>query len=553
MRKIVFLTAAATAVLLASACNGDDDYEPGGIDDADASTSSSSSTSGGGRTDASASSSSSSSSSGSSSGAVTDAGLDADAATNPIRSIAIDLEAELAANAPEAPSSFGFASSESPFETDGTSWRYTRTTSAGANQKFEFYLQLTAASAAEKVSPAVAQIHEYLGDITVADIASVKVHSRRNTVASPDFSMIVYTEKQDADNDATWYHHRLHAELSNASALDAPQGEWNEFGTGTAANGLRFWDFRNADTSAGPQPTADGYSTLAELQAGPITPAGLSARDYRAEKVKYLTFASYSTAPDFDASIDGIEIVLKNGKGVSLDLTGNSLVRQFSVSQAAVIATDPPSAGSTYGVAEKANSFTGGASWHITRAGAGDKFEFYVPFTLEAAATQPGASWADIRAYLGEVTLADLASVQFRSRRATEASADFSMLIYTTPTDDVAGNDKSWYRRKLTAASGFVTGLANPAVTWNLFSTNAGANQLNFWDFKGNDASVAGVPFSFADLRAGEVAVSGRDYRAEKVKWINVSTFTTQDVDAALDTIEIKLTSGKTAILDLNK
>ncbi|RYZ60026.1 MAG: hypothetical protein EOP08_14960, partial [Proteobacteria bacterium] len=315
----------------------------------------------------------------------------------------------------------------------------------------------------------MAQIHEYLGDITLAEIESVKVHSRRNSAVSSDFSMLVYTEPQAAGNDDTWYHHRLHAELSNATALDAPAQEWNEFGTGAAVNGLRFWDFRNKNIDEGAQPGADGFFTLATLQAGAITPAGLEARDYRAEKIKYLTFASYSTALDFDAALDGIEIVLKNGKGVSLDLTGDSLVRQFSVSRAAVIATDPPSAGSSYGVAETPSSFTGGASWRYVHpaAGPGEKFEFYVPFAIEATATQPGAPWAEIRSYLGEFTLGDLDSVQFRSRRNTATSADFSMLIYTQPVAGALDNDKSWYRRKLTAASAFVSDPAHPVETWN--------------------------------------------------------------------------------------
>lgn len=553
MKKIAYLSAGVTALVLAAAC-GDDEYEI--AEDGDASTSSSSGSSSGARPDASTSSSSGGSS-GSSSGALSDAGTDGDAATDPIRTLAIDLQAELAVNAPSAPSSIGYAIGDTPFETGGSSWSYKRTASAGDNQKFEFYLQLNAATGTEKVSPAVAQIHEYLGDITIADIETVKVHSRRNTAASADFSMLVYTEPTGTDDDDTWYHHRLHSELSNSTLIEAPFGEWNEFATGSPINGLRFWDYRDKNIPAGAQPTAETYFSLADMQAGEITPPTLTARDYRTEKIKYLTFASYSTALDFDAALDGIEIVLKNGKGVKLDLTGDSLVRRFSVSHAAVTATDPPSGGSSYGVAQAANSFTGGTSWNFARLPADPalKFEFYVPFTMEAgAASPPGASWDDIRNYMGEFTVGELDSVQFRSRRAAESSSDYSLLIYTTPVAGAADNDKTWYRRKLTAASGFVSDPAHPIENWNLFTTNAGDNQLNFWDFKGIDADPAGTPFSFGEIQAGEVAATTRNYLAEKVKWITLSTFSTETtVDAALDTIEIKLKTGKTAILDLNK
>lgn len=556
MKKIAYFSAAVTAMIVAAAC-GDDEFviEPG-TDDTDASTSSSSSSSGskptdGGRDGRADGSTDSGKDSGNDADVDPDSGNDAEAGPNPIRTIGIDIQAEFDVNAPEAPSTFGFANDTNAL--DASSWRYHRTSTGGDNQKFELYVQLTAAAAGEKVSPAVAQIHEYLGDVTVADLASVKVHSRREAAGeAPDFTTLIYTEPNGVDDDASWFGYRLHSELSNAVGKNAPAQTWNEFGTGAAVNGLQFWDYRNSNVGAGTAPT-NNYFTLEQMQTGPVTPAGLpSARDYRAEKIKYLTFASYSTALDFDAQLDGIEVVLKNGKGVFLDLSGDKSVRRFSVSHAAITASEPPSAGSTYGTPLATDSFTGGTSWSYVRSGAGNKFEFYVPFAMDAAQAPPGAAWADLRTLMGEFTVAQINSISVRSRRNTATSADFSMLVYTRPVDGALDNDKTWYRRKLTGAAAFVTGAPLAEDTWNLQTTSAG-NQFKFWDFKGNDASPAGVPFTLADMQAGEVAATTRDYRAETVKWINFSTFSDQtDADAAIDSIEIKL-QDRTAILDLNK
>lgn len=554
MNKTAYFSGATLALLLAAACGGGT-YTLDGPGDADDDATSSSSSGGGGR-DGGGSSSSSGDAGGSSSGG-RDAGPDAsepdaDAPDGSTlrRVITVDVQAEYDADAPGAPSSLGYASSEQPYDT--ASWRFTPTTSASSTQKFEFYVQLTAPGNGEVVSSAIAQVHEHLGDVTLADLASVKVHTRRNQAGvHPDFTMLVYTDPDGVDDDASWFGRRLHAELDNVVGKNAPAETWNEFATDAAENGLQFWDYRNANSAAGEQPN-NNYFTLAQMHQGPITPAGLAdARDYRTEKIKYLTFSSYSDAVDFDASIDGIELTLQNGKSVVLDLTGDPKVRRFSVSHATVSASEPPSVGSSYGAPESQDAFTAGSSWHFLRSGAGDKFEFYVPFSMDAAAPAPGAAWDDVRDMLGEFTVNDIDSVQVHTRRNTASSADFSMLIYTRPEAGAVDNDRSWYRRKLTAIT--VTGAPLAENTWNLQTTGAG-NQMQFWDFKGVDADPAGTPFTLADMQAGTVAATARDYRTEVVKWINFSTFTTQtDVDARIDAIQIKLKDGRAAILDLNQ
>lgn len=479
-----------------------------------------------------------------------------------IKQITLSLEDVIAGEAPKGPSTYGFASSQDAYGGAGTSWRYQKPLTGAADEKFEFYLPFTADDAQGKAA-GLGEIPAHLGNVTVADIASIKVRSRRNDATTADFMMVVYTvpHATASENDASWYARRLHASLGWAASPNAPASTWNTFSTTTGANELRFWDFRNADVNAGEQPN-DNYFSLANMQSGPVTPAGVSgARDYRTERVRWISFSSVSSDVTFDGSLDGIEVVLKNGKGVSIDLAGDPSFRRIALSRSKLHAVDPPSAGSTYGAATSANAWGGaGTSWSFTKNGAtNDKLEFYLTFAgdLDTAKTE---IWKGVRDHVGEFTVADIESLRVHSYK-TEATRDFMAIVYTAP--DGTDDDASWYGRRLHAALAWAAAPNAPVDTWNAFSTATGANQLQFWDFRHSNSALGVQPsgnnyFTLADIQAGAVTPAGvdgaRDYRTEKVKYVSFSTSSElTEFEGSIDGIELRLKNGKKLVVDLDK
>jgi hypothetical protein len=489
-----------------------------------------------------------------------DSGSDADAdAEDPIKQITLKVEDVIKAEAPVGPSTYGFASSQDAFGGVGTSWRYQKPFTGADDEKFEFYLPFTAADA----KGALSDITTYLGDVTLADLASVKVRSRRNTADSPDFMMLVYTvpHANAAENDASWYAQRLHAGFAWAASPNAPASTWNTFSTAAGTNELRFWDFRNANANAGVQPNAN-YFSLANIQAGPVTPTGVTgARDYHAEKIRFIAFSSVSNDTTFDASIDGIEVVLKNGKGVSIDLAGDASFRRIALSRAKLLAVDPPDTGSTYGTASATNPWhDAGTSWKFTKnAATNEKLEFYLTFG-GALDTPKTAIWKGVREHLGEFTVADIDALSVHSYKAN-AARDFTAIIYTQPK--ATGNDATWYSRRLHAGFEWAATPNAPINTWNQFSTAVGDNQLRFWDFRHSNVALGEQPsgtnyFTLADIQAGPVTPAGvtgaRDYNTEKVQFISFSTPSgLTEFDGAIDGIEIRLKNGKSLVVDLDK
>jgi hypothetical protein len=482
--------------------------------------------------------------------------------------VTLDIASILADYPPDTHSTFGFASDADPYDGAGTSWRYQKTPStADPAEKFELYLPFTFEDAATPPPAMWDELRAHLGAFTVADIASIEVHTRRDLATSPDFTMVVFTTPTGTSDDASWYHHRLHAELQNAASSNAPVGQWNAFSTDAGTNQILFWDYRNSNTNAGEQPS-DNYFTLADMQAGPVVPAGtaLEARDYRAETVKFVAFMTYSNATEVDASIDGITLRLTDGREALVHLEGTATpapVLRASVSMAALLADYPPSAGSSYGEVTTENPFGGsGASLRYVKDGdspAGEKFEIHLPFTFEADVTPPPSVWDAVRAHLGAFTVADIASIRVSTRRNDATTPDFTMLVYTTPTDDPG--DSSWYRYRLHAELANADMLNAPASTWNTYSTSAGENQIRFWDYRNSSVGAGEQPsdnyFTLADMQAGPVVpagttLEGRDYRAETVKFLTFSTYSNYTAfDGSIDGIEIRLTNGRVLALDV--
>ncbi|MDX2093006.1 MAG: hypothetical protein SFX73_34505 [Kofleriaceae bacterium] len=485
-----------------------------------------------------------------------------DAPQEPILRITLKLEDLLALAPQDALSSYGRASGIAPFGANGSSWQYTKPSTGHPSDKFELIMPF-ASLPNVTTPPELAAILEHLGPITLADIASIKVHTKHSAATTTDFTLIAYTKPDGTDDDASWYGRRIHALLQWAASRSAPADTWNEYATSTGTNQIQFWDFRNANVAQGIQP-ANNYFTLADIKAGPITPAGISgARDYRAEQLQYLAFTTFSSNTAFDGAIDGIELVLNNGKGVNIDLDGDSNVYRTKVSLTQMRARHGN--GNSYGIDGTASSsmpYAGATSWrYIKGAGApaDEKLEFHVPFAISDG-EDVDALWEPMRTHLGDFTLGEIASIKLRTRRPAGAAYNFAVLVYTRA--DGTDDDASWYGRRLHAYLDWAASPSAPADTWNTYSTASGTNQLQFWDYRNANVQQGVQPannfFTLATLQAGPVTPAGvtgaRDYRAEKVKFVTLATYSNfPTFEGSLDGLEITLTNGKQLVLDLEQ
>jgi hypothetical protein len=203
-----------------------------------------------------------------------------------------------------APSVGGIASGTEHFIGSGA-WQNNQTAS-----KFELYLPLTA-----------------LGTFTINDIASLQFSTKKvlpvPATANLDFYWSIYTQ---GAIDASWYGHRLTSEPMYYNGYNAPYSTWSTYQTGAGTNQMTFFDSNHSPK---------GYSnapTLANLQTGPIDWSYTSpfwapgtAFDYRPEEIKYISISTGSG--DGNSSmlsfLDGIQITLKNGEILIIDLENN--------------------------------------------------------------------------------------------------------------------------------------------------------------------------------------------------------------------------------------
>jgi len=86
---------------------------------------------------------------------------------DPIKKITLAVEDVIAKEAPNGPSSFGFASDKNAYGGAGTSWRFQKPLTGAADEKFEFYLPFTADDAKDKAA-GLAEISAHLGKVTIA-------------------------------------------------------------------------------------------------------------------------------------------------------------------------------------------------------------------------------------------------------------------------------------------------------------------------------------------------------------------------------------------------
>jgi hypothetical protein len=196
------------------------------------------------------------------------------------------------------------------------------------------------------------------------------------------------------------------------------------------------------------------------------------------------------------------------------------------------------------GIATSTEHFTGSGAWKNDQSKS--KMELYLPLTA-----------------LGTFTIDDIASLQFSTKKAlpipSTPELDFFMAIYTNP---YAGGFGSWYGQRLNSEPMYYNGYNAPYNQWSTYKTDAGANQMTFFDSNHSIPGFYGAP-TLNDIQNGLInfsgtapywaAGSGIDYGSQTVKTISVSTGSAWNASMVsyLDDIEITLKNGNKLIIDL--
>jgi hypothetical protein len=164
---------------------------------------------------------------------------------------------------------------------------------------------------------------------------------------------------------------------------------------------------------------------------------------------------------------------------------------------------------------------------------------------------------------LGSFTIDEIQSISYWTNKPV-TTYDFYLAIYTEP--DLVDDTTGWYGYRLNAEPYYSRALSEPVDVWNKWNTDAGTNQLTFFD---TAKTAGGYGFygqpSLQDLQGGTInwhdydaAYSDQeiDYGAETVKYISFQTGSgTNDLllGGCIDEIEIKLEGGASLIIDLEK
>lgn len=160
----------------------------------------------------------------------------------------------------------------------------------------------------------------WFGEITVGDLADVRITTKHPTGQRPRFYVYIYTQPDGSDDGAIWYGRSLVGFTGYATPLDAPDDTWTTFSVAGDTNQLVFWD--NDDDDAG---ELDGVTLDTLRQMGGYAwsdDTDAVAREYRTEVVKYIALqtSSGTGTVDFDGLVDELVIELDDGRSLTLDL-----------------------------------------------------------------------------------------------------------------------------------------------------------------------------------------------------------------------------------------
>jgi LPXTG-site transpeptidase (sortase) family protein len=162
-----------------------------------------------------------------------------------------------------------------------------------------------------------------LGTFTVDDIKSISYHTNKpGSENDEDFYLLIYTEPDGNDDQASWYGYRLNAEPYFSNNLNAPSNQWNEWNTNGGTNQLTFFDSAKLNGAYG----FYGQPDLQDIQGGTINWHDYDTAyvdqdiDYGAETVKGIALSTGSGwSGTFDGYIDAFKITLTDGTSLTFD------------------------------------------------------------------------------------------------------------------------------------------------------------------------------------------------------------------------------------------
>lgn len=201
----------------------------------------------------------------------------------------------------------------------------------------------------------------------------------------------------------------------------------------------------------------------------------------------------------------------------------------------------------------------GEASWcatpdEDTNGDGADKFELF----FSPTAKDPRA----VGAYnFGPITVADIDRVVFHTNKPdTQDGTDFYLVLYTEA--DGVNDAADWYGDRLHALPHLSNQLDAPASEWNRWSTEAGTNELTFYDTAHTQGGFPNQP-SFADVLSNpfdwsawleSADATAIDYGSEQVRYLSLQTGSgaSTTFNGCVDGIEIHLTDGRSGFVDLD-
>jgi hypothetical protein len=155
-----------------------------------------------------------------------------------------------------------------------------------------------------------------------------------------------------------------------------------------------------------------------------------------------------------------------------------------------------------------------------------------------------------------EITVGDIASISYYTKTGTTHAAspgDWYLNIYTKPyAGDVS--TASWYGDRIGAEPYLSAALADPANTWNLWSTGGSTNRLRF--FESTDGAPGANFGSYSDPDWATFrtlnALSGSPYAAHAILKFSIQTGSAwaSGFTGKLDGLRIVLTDGSVATVN---
>jgi hypothetical protein len=177
----------------------------------------------------------------------------------------------------------------------------------------------------------------------------------------------------------------------------------------------------------------------------------------------------------------------------------------------------------------------------------------YGSFANNGGTTKSEIYLAPMSLFGREITIGEIASISYWTKNSVAqigTQVDWALAIYTKPyTGDVS--TPTWYGDRYGAEPYFSNMLNAPANTWNQWTSDAGDNQLRFYE---STAGAPGANFgSYTDPYwsgfKGSLALSSYARAVRDVLYISIQTGSawTAGFTGKLDGLRVELTDGSVA------